>query len=149
MCVFSSFSFCLIFVVYCYDTNMYFCFSSCFSVYVSVEESQKGTSFGNCTIQLRGLDIKNVEPGVLGLGRSDPFYEISRKNADHSAGVVRWYVILVILLYLCDFLFTHLFYKLIKYISHTPSFHCLYWTCVLNSTSISTKKGIPSIVRHI
>ena len=52
----------------------------------------KGTSSGLCTIQLRGLDIKNVEPGVFGLGRSDPFFEISRKNADHAAGVVRWYV---------------------------------------------------------
>lgn len=52
----------------------------------------KGTSSGLCTIQLRGLDIKNVEPGIFGLGRSDPFFEISRKNADHAAGVVRWCV---------------------------------------------------------
>ena len=61
-------------------------------IYASVEESMKGTSSGLCTIRLRGLDIKNVEPGVFGLGRSDPFFEISRKNADHAAGVVRWYV---------------------------------------------------------
>ena len=54
----------------------------------------KGTSSGLCTIQLRGLDIKNVEPGIFGLGRSDPFFELSRKNADHAAGVVRWYVLI-------------------------------------------------------
>jgi hypothetical protein len=52
----------------------------------------KGTSSGLCTLYLRGLDIKNVEPGIMGLGRSDPFFEVSRKNADHAAGVVRWYV---------------------------------------------------------
>ena len=61
-------------------------------IYASIEESMKGTSSGLCTIQLRGLDIKNVEPGIFGLGRSDPFFEISRKNADHAAGVVRWCV---------------------------------------------------------
>ena len=64
----------------------------CTRIYASVEESMKGTSSGLCTVRLRGLDIKNVEPGVFGLGRSDPFFEISRKNADHAAGVVRWYV---------------------------------------------------------
>lgn len=34
--------------------------------------------------------MKNVEPGLLGLGRSDPFFVIFKKNSDHSAGVVRW-----------------------------------------------------------
>ena len=63
-----------------------------YRIYASIEESMKGTSSGLCTIQLRGLDIKNVEPGIFGLGRSDPFFELSRKNADHAAGVVRWYV---------------------------------------------------------
>jgi hypothetical protein len=61
-------------------------------IYVSVEESMKGTDRGTCHLHIRGLDIKNVEPGIMGLGRSDPFFEISRKNADHAAGVVRWYV---------------------------------------------------------
>lgn len=45
---------------------------------------------GDFTLHLRGLDIKNVEAGPLGLGRSDPFYEVLRKNADHAAGIVRW-----------------------------------------------------------
>jgi hypothetical protein len=59
---------------------------------VSIEESLKGESRGSFTLHVRGLDIKNVEPGIMGLGRSDPFFELSRKNVDHAAGVVRWYV---------------------------------------------------------
>lgn len=59
---------------------------------MSVEESLKGDSSGTCTLHLRGLDIMNVEPGIMGLGRSDPFFVIARKNADYAAGVVRWYV---------------------------------------------------------
>jgi hypothetical protein len=35
--------------------------------------------------------MKNVEPGPLGLGRTDPFFEIAKKNADYAAGVVLWY----------------------------------------------------------
>ena len=52
----------------------------------------KGTDKGHIKLQLRGLDIKNVEPGLLGLGRSDPFYELAKKNADPTKGIVRWYV---------------------------------------------------------
>jgi hypothetical protein len=55
-----------------------------------MEESIKGQSQGTAELHLRGLDIKNVEPGLLGLGRSDPFYEIAKKNLDTTAGVVRW-----------------------------------------------------------
>jgi hypothetical protein len=56
----------------------------------SMEQSQQGDDFGIATLRLRGLDLKNVEPGLLGLGRSDPFFEVARKNADHAAGLVRW-----------------------------------------------------------
>ena len=48
---------------------------------------------GSVTIRIRGLDIRNVEPGLLGLGRSDPFFEIAKKDADHSSGQVRWNVV--------------------------------------------------------
>jgi hypothetical protein len=58
-------------------------------IYASVEESQKGDKRGSITLHIRGLDIKNVEPGIMGLGRSDPFFELARKNADHATGVVR------------------------------------------------------------
>lgn len=63
------------------------------TIHVAVHESQKGNDAGVMQLQLRGLDIRNVEPGLLGLGRSDPFVEISKKNADHAAGVVRWNVV--------------------------------------------------------
>jgi Ca2+-dependent lipid-binding protein len=59
-------------------------------IYVNVEESVRGDAVGTFTFHMRGLDIKNVESGPLGLGRSDPFYEIAKKNADHDKGIVRW-----------------------------------------------------------
>jgi hypothetical protein len=59
-------------------------------IHASVEESTKGDARGTFCLHLRGLDIKNVEAGLLGLGRSDPFYELSKKNADHAHGYVRW-----------------------------------------------------------
>lgn len=60
------------------------------SIYAQLEESIKGDRTGHVTMHLRGLDIKNIEPGLLGLGRSDPFFEIAKKHADHAAGVVSW-----------------------------------------------------------
>jgi len=59
-------------------------------VYAHVVQSQQGEAKGTFAFHFRGLDIKNIEAGVLGLGRSDPFFEIAKKNADHSAGIVRW-----------------------------------------------------------
>lgn len=61
-----------------------------FRIFVDIQESIQGPSQGYIKLHLRGLDIKNVEPGLLGLGRSDPFFELSKKNSDHSSGVVRW-----------------------------------------------------------
>ena len=37
--------------------------------------------------------MKNVEPGIFGLGRSDPFYEVAKKNADYSIARVKWNVV--------------------------------------------------------
>lgn len=62
-------------------------------IVVSMEDSVKGQAAGYVTLQFRGLDMKNIEAGIMGLGRSDPFFEIARKNSDHAAGVVRWCVI--------------------------------------------------------
>lgn len=45
---------------------------------------------GTVSLQFRGLDIRNVEPGLLGLGRSDPFFEIAKKDADHNTGQIQW-----------------------------------------------------------
>lgn len=60
------------------------------TICVSVEESVRGDSFGTFDLHIRGLHLKNVESGPLGLGRSDPFYELSKKNADYDKGIVRW-----------------------------------------------------------
>ncbi len=37
--------------------------------------------------------MKNVEPGAFGLGRSDPFFEIAKKNADYTIAHVKWNVV--------------------------------------------------------
>ena len=37
--------------------------------------------------------MKNVEPGAFGLGRSDPFFEVAKKNADYSIGHLKWNVV--------------------------------------------------------
>jgi len=37
--------------------------------------------------------MKNVEPGAFGLGRSDPFFELAKKNADYSIAQVKWNVV--------------------------------------------------------
>jgi len=58
-----------------------------------VEQSMLGNSIGKAILHFRALDVKNVEPGMLGLGRSDPFYELEKKNVDHKHGIVRWNVV--------------------------------------------------------
>jgi Ca2+-dependent lipid-binding protein len=70
---------------------------------VTVLESLRGNTMGRINLQLRGLDIRNVEPGLLGLGRSDPFFEIAKKNADPASGVVRWVTV-----YRSEFILNHL-----------------------------------------
>ena len=41
-------------------------------------------------LQFRLLDVKNIESGILGLGRTDPFIEIHKKNVDPVVGIVQW-----------------------------------------------------------
>ena len=52
-----------------------------------------GNTAGTIKLRLRGLDMKNVEPGVFGLGRSDPFFEISKKDSDYMSGHEKWNVV--------------------------------------------------------
>lgn len=59
-------------------------------VFATVTKSKVGSDEGTFEVQLRCLDIKNVELGVLQLGRSDPFFVLKKKSVDHAAGVVRW-----------------------------------------------------------
>ena len=62
------------------------------TISMSIVESAPATS-GKAKIHFRGLDIRNVEPGFLGLGRSDPFFEIAKKTAQASTGTSRWNVV--------------------------------------------------------
>lgn len=55
-------------------------------LYCHVECCRMGDTHGSFHLHLRGLDIKNVEPGPFGLGRSDPFFEVAKKDSDHSIG---------------------------------------------------------------
>ena len=41
-------------------------------------------------LHVRGLDMDNVESGILGLNRTDPYFEICKKLIDHSSGITRW-----------------------------------------------------------
>ena len=41
-------------------------------------------------LQMRGLDMKNVEGGLLGLNRSDCYFVLEKKLIDHSSGITRW-----------------------------------------------------------
>ena len=62
------------------------------TVSISVVESDPKTT-GKVKLHFRGLDIRNVEPGLLGLGRSDPFFEIAKKTSQASTGITRWNVV--------------------------------------------------------
>ncbi len=42
---------------------------------------------------IRGLDIKNIESGLLGLGAIDPYFELSKKFVDPDHGITRWHVV--------------------------------------------------------
>eukprot|EP00542_Grammatophora_oceanica_P000374 CAMPEP_0194058144 /NCGR_PEP_ID=MMETSP0009_2-20130614/65318_1 /TAXON_ID=210454 /ORGANISM="Grammatophora oceanica, Strain CCMP 410" /LENGTH=258 /DNA_ID=CAMNT_0038708153 /DNA_START=77 /DNA_END=850 /DNA_ORIENTATION=- len=59
-------------------------------VWAHVTQSIVGGVIGQFDFHFRGLDIKNIEAGVLGLGRSDPFYEICKKSSDLTNGVTTW-----------------------------------------------------------
>jgi Ca2+-dependent lipid-binding protein len=63
------------------------------SIFCHIEKSLLGNATGSLRLHLRGLDMKNVEPGAFGLGRSDPFFEISKRDADYTSGHVKWNVV--------------------------------------------------------
>jgi hypothetical protein len=44
----------------------------------------------NANIQFRLLNVKNIEAGILGLGRTDPFVKLQKRNWDPEKGVVQW-----------------------------------------------------------
>ena len=69
------------------------------SIYVHITQSIEGTKStsntneiqtGQFNCHLRGLDLENIEKGVLGLGAIDPYFELSKKYTDHDNGITRW-----------------------------------------------------------
>mmetsp|Transcript_15808 Transcript_15808/g.22291 ORF Transcript_15808/g.22291 Transcript_15808/m.22291 type:complete len:277 (+) Transcript_15808:220-1050(+) len=78
--------------VYSSSNNMDFREANgCDRIYAHVTESMKGTDTqGSFVFQLRGLDILNVEEGMLKLGRSDPFFILEKKTIDHTTSTLRW-----------------------------------------------------------
>ena len=70
------------------------------SIYVHITQSIEGTQFtsnntneiqtGQFNCHLRGLDLENIEKGILGLGAIDPYFELSKKYTDHDNGITRW-----------------------------------------------------------
>jgi hypothetical protein len=67
--------------------------TDCYRIFFHIEKSRLGPAQGAFRFHLRGLDMKNVEPGAFGLGRSDPFYELSKKNADYTIAQVKWNIV--------------------------------------------------------
>mmetsp|Transcript_18516 Transcript_18516/g.37513 ORF Transcript_18516/g.37513 Transcript_18516/m.37513 type:complete len:112 (-) Transcript_18516:224-559(-) len=63
------------------------------SLFVHITKSQQGSDTGMFTCHIRGLDIKNIESGLLGLGAIDPYFELSKKFVDPDHGISRWHVV--------------------------------------------------------
>lgn len=70
-----------------------------FSLYVHVTESietetqSRELTTGEFHCHLRGLDLQNIEKGILGLGAIDPYFELSKKYTDHEHGITKWMVV--------------------------------------------------------
>ncbi|KAL7465132.1 hypothetical protein ACHAXS_005452 [Conticribra weissflogii] len=63
------------------------------SLFVHITKSQQGSDTGMFICHIRGLDIKNIESGLLGLGAIDPYFELSKKFVDPDHGITRWHVV--------------------------------------------------------
>lgn len=61
------------------------------SLFVRVTESVEGEDEGEFECQVRGLDVKNIEAGWLGLGAVDPYFEMSKKYL--VGGMPKWDVV--------------------------------------------------------
>ena len=81
---------------YCARTRPFF-INKIISLFCQIEKNIRGTEKGDLMLQLRGLDMNNKEPGLFGLGRSDPFFSIAKKNSfqlnDFEDGAETWNVI--------------------------------------------------------
>jgi len=61
------------------------------TLFVFITESVQGTDRGVLDCQIRGLDVKNIESGLLGLGAVDPYFVISKKENDTKKGTTCYY----------------------------------------------------------
>jgi len=60
-------------------------------VYAMIKPAPKSPA-GTLYLELRGLNLRNVDRGPLGLGKSDPFFEVSRRD-EQPGGKVIWTVV--------------------------------------------------------
>jgi hypothetical protein len=60
---------------------------------ISTTTSTISTTANQIVLHLRAMDVKNVEKGYFGLGKSDPFIEIRKKYNSPDTGVPRWKVV--------------------------------------------------------
>lgn len=56
------------------------------TLFVHITESIQGNDMGVMDCHIRGLDVKNIESGLLGLGAVDPYFVVSKKENDTQAG---------------------------------------------------------------
>jgi Ca2+-dependent lipid-binding protein len=79
-----------------------FVFQSIQSLFVHITPSIQNTTrndtsskttpiTGIFTAQIRGLDFKNIESGILGLGAIDPYFELSKLYK--GSGDARWHLV--------------------------------------------------------
>ena len=61
------------------------------TLFVHIMQSVQGNDSGVMDCHIRGLDVKNIESGLLGLGAVDPYFVISKKENDTQTGISRYY----------------------------------------------------------
>jgi len=67
-------------------------------VYVHITESTEKQSTPACReltagqfrCHIRGLDLENIEKGIMGLGAIDPYFELSKKYTHPISGIKQW-----------------------------------------------------------
>eukprot|EP00574_Skeletonema_japonicum_P007434 CAMPEP_0201714348 /NCGR_PEP_ID=MMETSP0593-20130828/874_1 /ASSEMBLY_ACC=CAM_ASM_000672 /TAXON_ID=267983 /ORGANISM="Skeletonema japonicum, Strain CCMP2506" /LENGTH=341 /DNA_ID=CAMNT_0048203621 /DNA_START=39 /DNA_END=1064 /DNA_ORIENTATION=- len=61
------------------------------TLFVHITQSIQGNDMGVMDCHIRGLDVKNIESGLLGLGAVDPYFVISKNENDTQKGRTRYY----------------------------------------------------------
>lgn len=61
------------------------------TLFVHITQSIQGNDMGVMDCHIRGLDVKNIESGLLGLGAVDPYFVVSKKENDTQKGTMRYF----------------------------------------------------------